>query len=401
MFDRTPHMRQTPRIDRCRLALLALVAMSAGALAGCNENALDPLPATHSEVHYQGGAAPPVDILWVVDNSGSMEQEQAKLGNNFASFIQYFTALELDFQLAITTTDTVNAGHQGAFQGEPRILTPQTPNLASEFLGAVNVGIQGSGEERGLEGARLALSEPQISTTNLGFLRENAILAIIIVSDEEDQSPLSVAEYVSFFSALKGGDPAKINLSVIAGDVPNGCQSADADADPGARYHEAATALNGVKASICATEFGPVLDQIGSVVAGLATAFPLDFTPVAASIEVRVDGVVIPNDQNTGWYFNETVGGIIFSPAAVPAECAVVEINYQVADYGGNIQNGNNEAPPAQCPAVAFPGGSSLDGGAFTCSVGDTGMASQAFGQLPGIAALLALGVMIFRRRLG
>lgn len=376
---------------------LALTGTAAVALAGCNDPALDPLPATHAEVHFQGGAAPPVDVLFVVDNSGSMSQEQAKLANNFQSFIQYFLALDLDFRLAVTTTDIADGNQSGNFAGNPRVLTPDTPNLTSAFITNVSVGDQGSGEEKGLQGAHLALSEPLISSANAGFLREDAILAIIIVSDEEDQSPLPVEEYVDFFKGLKGGSLSKVNLSVIVGDVPNGCDSVDANADPGHRYHEAATALNGVKASICAEDFGPILDQIGSVVSGLATAFPLDYTPVVDTIEVRVDGVVVPRDPVNGWTWNATIGGVSFAPNAVPDECAVVEIAYHVEDYGGPIGNGNNEAPPQQCSAISLPGGDSLEGGAFACSVGEL-LPSGVGGTLPGLGALIALGVLLFRR---
>lgn len=371
----------------------------AAALAACNDPELGALPASHAEVHFQGGQAPPVDVLWVVDNSGSMEQEQTKLGQNFNSFIQYFTALELDFQLAVTTTDTVDANHSGRFQGAPTILTPTTPNLDQAFLQSVAVGINGSGDEKGLEGARLALTEPNLSGPNAGFLRENAILAVIIVSDEEDQSPLTTDQYIDFFKGLKGGDLNKINLSVIVGDVPSGCQSPDADADAGARYHAVADALNGVKASICATDFGPVLDQLGSVIAGLATAFPLDYTPVVETIKVKVDGADVPYDELNGWYWNSQLGGIVFAPPAVPDECSVVEISYVVEDYGGPLQEGNNEAPPAQCSNVQIAGGGSLDGGAIDCSVGEARPFDLAAAWLPGLFAIGALVVMLRRTR--
>ncbi len=49
-----------------------------------------------------------VDILWVVDTSPSMAQEQTKLAQNFASFITYLTSAQppIDFHLGVITTDT-------------------------------------------------------------------------------------------------------------------------------------------------------------------------------------------------------------------------------------------------------------------------------------------------------
>lgn len=55
------------------------------------------------------GDTPPetnqLDLLWVIDNSGSMCQEQAQLRENFGLFIEGLAAEQADFQLAITTTD--------------------------------------------------------------------------------------------------------------------------------------------------------------------------------------------------------------------------------------------------------------------------------------------------------
>lgn len=397
-----PRLRRAHRIPGLLVGLATLVAA-----AGCNESKLDQLPATHSEIFFQGGDPPPVDVLFVVDNSGSMEQEQAKLAQNFETFIQYFLNLDLDFQIAVVTTDVENPDESGKFQGIPAILKPSTANLAAAFTANVNVGTNGSGEERGLEGARLALSEPNLSGPNAGFMRENALLAIVVVSDEEDggsendaptQPP--VDEYVNYFLSLKGGDPARVNLSAIAGDIPNGCSSVDAEADPANRYAEAVNALNGYFGSICAEDFGPILDQLGATISGLATAFPTSYQPIVDSIHVTVDGVEVPQDPINGWTWNTTIGGVVFAPPAVPPLCSVVEISYQVADFGGPITNGNNEATPEQCPIPLVPGNNSLDGGAFACSLSGFESVSDA-----GLARLLVLGfavalaTLILRRR--
>lgn len=397
-----PQLRPGKRILGLCVGVTALAVT-----AGCNESKLDQLPATNSEIHYQGGDPPPVDVLFVVDNSGSMEQEQAKLAQNFEVFIQYFLNLDLDFQIAVVTTDVENPNESGKFQGTPSILKPSTANLAGAFTANVNVGTSGSGEERGLEGARLALSEPNLSGANAGFLREDALLAIVIVSDEEDGGSESnapaqpaVDEYVNHFLSLKGGSAARVNLSAIAGPVPNGCSSPDAEAAPANRYADAVNALSGYFGSICAEDFGPILDQLGATISGLATAFPTQYQPVVDSITVKVDGVLVPRDPLMGWTWNTTIGGVVFAPPAVPPLCSVVEISYQVADFGGPITSGNNAATPEQCPIPVVPGNNSLDGGAFACSLSGFESVSDA-----GVARLLALGLaaavatLILRRR--
>ena len=54
-----------------------------------------------------------VDILWVVDDSGSMRDEQEDLARNFDVFIKDFLEQKIDFQMGITTTDARNNGKRG------------------------------------------------------------------------------------------------------------------------------------------------------------------------------------------------------------------------------------------------------------------------------------------------
>ena len=389
-----------------RLAALAALTLSA---AACNENSLGALPSSYSETHYQGAENPPVDVLFVVDNSGSMAQEQAKLTANFQTFITHFTSLGLDFHIGVITTDTDNPAESGKLQGSPAILTASTPELDRYFLQNATTGTNGSGAESGLEAIRLAFSEPNLSGANAGFLRPNAILAIIVVSDEEDWSdgdtnepPIadapSISSYADLLLALKGGDASKVTMPVIVGDVPGGCTSADADAEAGVRYHEIATALNGSKSSICSQDFATVLDTIGSDLAGLVTAFPLAYTPDPITITVAVDGTLMERSEEIGWYWDALVGGVAFAPSAVPAACSVIEISYAVTDFGGPIETGNAEAPPEQCPLIVPPteAGNALNGGYFACTVG-------ALDATPGAAAMLfalgSLALVAFRRR--
>ena len=85
----------------------------------------------------------------------------------------------------------------------------------------------------------MALSEPRISDPNLngGFLREDARLSLVFVSDEEDQSPYPVDFYLNFFVGLKGVRRSHLfSASAIASPDPV-CRTACGDAaSPGNRY---------------------------------------------------------------------------------------------------------------------------------------------------------------------
>lgn len=58
-----------------------------------------------------------VDILIVVDNSGSMAEEQDKLASNFDAFIENFSGIDVDWQIAVVTTDAYDDEHKGRFRG--------------------------------------------------------------------------------------------------------------------------------------------------------------------------------------------------------------------------------------------------------------------------------------------
>ena len=69
------------------------------------------------------------------------------------------------------------------------VLGATQDDVQENFEEMVVVGTSGSGIEMGLEAAKVALSEPLLSTDNQGFLRE-ANLSLIFISDEDDFSPI-------------------------------------------------------------------------------------------------------------------------------------------------------------------------------------------------------------------
>lgn len=136
-----------------------------------------------------------VDILFVIDNSTSMQEEQDKLAKTFEAFIKELTKQEInDFQIGVITTDMFDSSHAGRLVSKdnaPRII--KRSELSAEavieaFKSNVNVGNKGSQLERPFDAIRAALSPTLRNGWNKGLLREDAILAIVILSDEDDCS---------------------------------------------------------------------------------------------------------------------------------------------------------------------------------------------------------------------
>ena len=74
---------------------------------------------------------PIVDVLWVVDNSGSMSGSLDSVQANFESFINEFTLLGLDYHMTVITTDMDNPAQSGKFQGP---ISPQICRRAKWYL---------------------------------------------------------------------------------------------------------------------------------------------------------------------------------------------------------------------------------------------------------------------------
>ncbi len=161
-----------------------------------------------------------IDILFVIDNSGSMAEEQASLQQNFNRFINVLSNIEgglPNVHLGVVSTDVgagpfnisgcTGSGDNGILQNAPRNAGCNPPagqfisdvanpdgtrqtnysgDLVDTFSCIARLGIDGCGFEQPLESMRRGLDGR--NAQNAGFIRDNAFLAIIIISDEDDCS---------------------------------------------------------------------------------------------------------------------------------------------------------------------------------------------------------------------
>ncbi len=88
-------------------------AMALTMVSGCLEHPLKPVEldkGQEQEDQLQLTVNKDVDILFIIDNSGSMGEEQANLGANFPSFISVLEAedVEANYRIGVTTSDNGN-----------------------------------------------------------------------------------------------------------------------------------------------------------------------------------------------------------------------------------------------------------------------------------------------------
>lgn len=275
-------------------------------LAGCTEPnpAFAPAESVCGDVPFFVGQAftlaepDQVDILFVVDNSEDMRAHQERLAESMGGFVVALQETELDWQLAVTSTDLSDQGEPLIGRGDscanntPAILSAQTGQNVARRGAACNVvlGQNGWEIEQGLESARRTILGES------GFFRDDARRVIVFFGNEDDCSAsnaldrsdptnclrqpdalVAVEDYASYFGGPahpRGGTP----LSVVAivppasdavpaegEEVVPSCESA-APAYTGTRFRDVVRALGrttpSFASSICASSYAPVLERI-------------------------------------------------------------------------------------------------------------------------------------------
>lgn len=238
-----------------------------------------------------------MDILFVIDDSGSMSEEQGNLASNFPMFASvinnYITrsGSPLDYRIGVTTTgrdvDYVldlglgfppvpfsESGTNGELLmgcGMTRRWIQRSDTDVSGTLSCIaQVGTTGPGYEMPLLMLDWTLDERVLDNTNAGFLRDDALLAIVVLTDEDDCSREDNNFTVGFVDACDSNLPEVVPVSnfpdfldnvkgargrwaaaVIAG--PTDCTSNFGDAVKANRLLDfvAQTGTNGIFSSIC------------------------------------------------------------------------------------------------------------------------------------------------------
>lgn len=290
-----------------------------------------------TDVWYQNPAEE-VDILLVVDNSCSMEPYQDSLGDNFQEFISFFIDANVDYQIGVVTTDVTTA-QAGRIRGE--IITSETADAAETFAQIVAVGTNGSASEMGLEAAAMALTEPLASGSNAGFLRDDAVLSLIFVSDEEDWSPYPVADYINDFYSIKGfrnRDVMNASSLVIVDEDDCGTYGVDYYGTEGTRYVDVTDQTSGVLGDICASDFSDIVTELSLNASRLRDTFVLSSKPSPASLTLWVDDVELPCEDG-GWTYDtvayedrDDAPAIVFDAGNLPEIDSQIAVRYNFGD---------------------------------------------------------------------
>lgn len=289
-----------------------------------------------------------LDVLFVVSNTTTMSPYQDRLQAAINNWLIRAQNRGVDLRVGVTSTGLVarsNACGGGANGGEngrlfpvdgsrARVVTGTMTNAASLLSQNIDVGICHN-LEQGLEAMRSALSSPLVDQQddprtpepndgNIGFLRQQARLSVVFLSDEDDHSGFDTESYVQLLQSLKGTNMGhRVSANAIVPTDP-ACVTAG---PPGDRFTSVASRTGGQSLSICSSDYTNFLDGITSRAAGPQREFRLVAAPVnPAALTVRVNGQVKP--QGTWWY-DAAKQSIVFDAASVPTPGQTIQVEYQ------------------------------------------------------------------------
>ena len=264
------------------------------------------------------GKLPKADIIWVVDTSGSMYNNQLDVANNAANFFSRALSAGLDFRMAVQPACESSKICKGRF------LLPSEPTAFTDCIKK-----PGSGScETGLASAMVAVKQGLPRTTgDPKKIRTGADLVLIEVTDELPQKvkssmsgmnvctlsatqKTSLATFIQKYKDYYGGivDPeATAIMHTIAGVCNNSCGAEKAHG-----YMELTQHLGGQVGDICQKNLGSTMQTIIDTITGQASPIKLDYVPISSSLAVAMDAIVVKRSRTNGFDYRSNANTLVF-----------------------------------------------------------------------------------------
>lgn len=261
-----------------------------------------------------------LDLIFVIDDSGSMSTHQANFIANIASMTATLKASGVDTNVGVITTSVgwsaTGTAVDGKMVGTRPVLNNSAADFETELAKNLNVGVNGSGTEMPFEALRLALSEPNLSGPNKGFLRTGGSLAVVFLTDAEDQSAMSVQEMDAFLQTIKGPSGYVAVGAIIPTISSSQCPRNNSAMTP-VKIEGLIAVSHGTSADLCASDFGAQVKDFGSGVSVQAKrSYALPSMPrdlMSISVKYGSHSFMLGN-MKKGWMFDFATQSVIIGP---------------------------------------------------------------------------------------
>jgi hypothetical protein len=284
-----------------------------------------------------GTAKSKADFLFVIDDSGSMSDDQDAVAKAAKDFTGVMKTSGVSYRMAIITTgDGAGESVDNSSYYNSAYYALKTYGIIENddalFEKAILVGDNGSYTETGIWNAEQAL-QSNGAITLAGMPQAGASLSVVIISDEPSQ-----------YTSRSGGIEFDVNKNLfldrgikvysIISPSYNYETTGLFDEYNESQYDDLSMATQGMYSDIRNTNTNGVLDysvimgQIAKDATGVSSSFVL--ASQAASItEVKVDGVVVAANTQNGYSYNQASNSIVFHGTAIPTGGKTVTVTYK------------------------------------------------------------------------
>lgn len=294
---------------------------------------------------------PVADILWVIDESGSMTDNRKDIVNNATNFFNKALSAGLDFRMGVTgvkkpeegiilgklcSTASPDKEHDG---GEDRFLLPHEKDLFTACV--LNPPYYEEQQEYGLTNGFWAVKNHLPRATNApGSIREGAKLAVIFVTDEtahelkmegyfgaqkgflsynnyrstacqlSSGNQMTMAEFMKPLITLFEGEEVAGSHSVVH--VIGGTCNNQCNAEIPYGYRDIAYSTGGQIGDVCQKDLNATLQVIIDSIIASASPRVLQHVPISSTLEVVANGVQLPRSRSNGYTYSATSNSLTF-----------------------------------------------------------------------------------------
>jgi hypothetical protein len=271
-----------------------------------------------------------VDIIFVVDNSGSMGGIQENVAKNAELFMRQFALSSfLDWKIGIVSTDKNERPYLGfAKPFGSSLLIENNPDsfdsLVNDFSTSITkLGTNGDYSEYIFHNVDRAIDEWSIVNGRKSFLRSKAHLVVVMITDEDEQSlEIDKEDYIvqNFLNKLTDKlDASKILRFYGAFDFADlaDCRTSNFAKYAGSPFEQIINLTKGFVISACVNDFGVELARIGEDIKTLVNIprLPLRNRPVVNTIKITYKGQELKAGRpelGGVWYYDYGTNSINF-----------------------------------------------------------------------------------------
>jgi len=269
-----------------------------------------------------------VDIIWLIDQSGSMNQHAQSVVNGIEAMMLALPAT--GWRLGISTTAWQNSASIQEF--------PLIPGATVQDAWDAYNAIGNYGLEAGFDSLYSYMID---NTYNPTWLRPDAGLLVVFVSDEEEQSnhhfnnsALGLQDFINWYA----GQRSSVFMASIVNLPPaqSLCNQSHHGIYMGQRYIDATNYFGGTVVDICSTDWAPGV-QAAAIQVQPYEEWELTHPPLPDTIIVFVDFV-----EFTDWIYDSSTNSVQFD--VLPPEGSLVEIGYVIDTFLPNAGDDDDSA---------------------------------------------------------